>query len=696
MHQPDTTRKRAAALTAMVIWAALVLGLYYWVHKPLTPPLMRALGGALLDVVTAAVCVALAGGLGRRLLRPLDLSDWSIPERAAGAALVGLGALSLLIFAVGVVVLHALSMIALAVLVAVLTRADLAAWLRDLGAWAQNGLPRDGWTRFLAISVLVLLVAALILSTLPPSKWDVLTYHLAGPEGYADHGRFYAMPHNHFLGFPQLVDTLYAAEIAVTGRLTSGGPLHCLIGALALLLTGGYAARHAGRTAGWLAAALIITPVTIWLEMTFAYVDLMPMGLAMVGLAVAGSWNDTRSRNRYLVLLGAVAGFAMGTKYTALWLGAGLGLLVLWLGRTDGWRALVRYGLIYGITAALVTLPWLVRNAAWYDNPVYPFVFDAGEMDALRRDWYSQPESGLIYRPAEAWQIPIMPLAATVFGVEGSGTYSTDIGPLFVILLPLLALTWAQLAAAERAMIRQALVLAGVMTACWVASAAVGSYMNIQTRLVLYIFPPLAVVAALALESLRRLPDKPLNLGFVLRAMVGLVIVFALIDGARIVVTSGIHAYYSAEDDYQDAFMAHKLGWHYEAIIRQVNTLPPGSCVRLLWEPRSLYCDETRVSCRPDSLMDAWYYARRTVGGGDPAAIAAAWQADGDPDYLLVYEFGRRYERDHSDQYDPADWAAWDVFVADHLDEVWRGGNADDDIQYILYTWRRSPENPIQ
>jgi len=124
-----------------------------------------------------------------------------------------------------------------------------------------------------------------------------------------------------------------------------------------------------------------------------------------------------------------------------------------------------------------------------------------------------------------------------------------------------------------------------------------------------------------------------------------------------------------------------------DATMRQVNELPPGATVRFLWEPRALYCDGVRLRCIPDSLMDGWYYARRTAGQGDPADIAAQWQGDG-ADYLLVYEFGREFEREHAALYDSADWLAWGEFAGEFLDEVWRTGNPGDDVQYILYRWR--------
>ncbi|NDJ75122.1 MAG: hypothetical protein GYB65_02595 [Chloroflexi bacterium] len=726
-------RRYGLAVMSAVVWTALVLGLYYWVHKPITPALAGALGGAVVDVALAALLVIVAGGLGRRVLcaMPHLSVQWSAPERLAAEALIGLGLLSLAIMLVGAVVLRGWSMIALLGLLALFTRRDLGGWFAELGRWLRGArLPQQGWVRLLALAALLMLAAALIMALLPPTKWDVLTYHLAGPEQYVARGHFYAVPHNHFLGFPQLVDTLYAGLLAISGRLTAGAPLHWLIGALLLMLTGGYAARQADAdrqvsgAAGWIAVIALLAARTVWFELTFAYVDLMLMGLSMVGLLLIDGFavppdasdatpDDSEDHTppesipgwQTALALGLVLGFAGGTKYTAVWMGVAFGVLVLWVSRRDGLAAIFRRGAIIGVVAGILVLPWLARNAIWYDNPLFPFAFDGGGMDSIRQEWYSKPESGLIYG-SNAWQIPIMPVVATVLGLENAGTYAADPGPLFLVLVPLVPLAWGRFTRRERTVVGRALLLVGVMTLCWMVTAAFGSYINLQTRLVLYMFPPLAVVAGIALEGLRRLPEKPLNIGFVIRAMVALVVVFMLMDGTRDFIRSGIHEYFSAREDYRDGYLRYTLGWHY-AGIEEVNDLPRGSDVRFLWEPRTLYCDDDRVSCRPDSLLDSWYHARRTVGAGTPEEIAADWRAGAD--YFFVYEFGRKLERGDEDDdgtgftggndlYTTADWAAWDTFAETYLIEVWRGSSEDDDsgdddeddndVFFILYTWR--------
>lgn len=707
---PSSRRRYTAAVLGALIWTMLILGLYYWVHKPITPPLAGAVGGAILDMIVAALFALAAGGLGRRLLRRLDLSFLSVPERLAADGLIGLSALSLLIFAVGAILLDFFSMALLLVVVVALSWRDLAAWVRDFAGWLRGGLPQDRWQRFLALTTLLILLIALILALLPPSKWDALTYHLAGSLQYVQHGRFYAVPHNHFLGFPQLVDTLYAGQLSLTGRLTGSALLQWITGVLVLLAVGGYAARRSGAAAGWAAVSVLLVAATVWMEMTFAYADLLAMGLVIVALGFAERWNAIRreaapsagsfgSRLRpglgYLAGIGVCAGFGMGTKYTVIWMGLAFGLLILAAAWREDWRVSLACGLIYGGVALVVVSPWLIRNLVWYHNPVYPFAFTSAEMDSIRQAWYGQPRSGLIYGSG-AWQIPVLPVTATFLGVEGSGSYSADIGPLFLVLTPLVLLAWAYFSREERATMRWALGLSGLLTAFWIVSAAFGSYVNTTTRLVLYLFPPLAVVAGITLEALRHLPKKPFDMGFIMRALVALTLVFMEISAVRFFADSGVQLYFSGESGYQRSYLEHALDWYYVSM-EQVNDLPQGSTVRFLWEPRYLYCDNARLHCYTDSLMDAWYYARRSVGDGSPAAIAARWKSAG-IDYLLVAESGRKFECGphcgSTDQtnpgnslYSPTDWDAWTAFVQQDLQEVWRNGPPGD-VQYILYRWR--------
>jgi hypothetical protein len=81
----------------------------------------------------------------------------------------------------------------------------------------------------------------------------------------------------------------------------------------------------------------------------------------------------------------------------------------------------------------------------------------------------------------------------------------------------------------------------------------------------------------------------------------------------------------------REDFLARRLGWYYPAI-RYVNvSLPQGSTVLFLWEPRTYHCS---VDCRPDALLDSWLHAIHLYGR-DSKAIATAWRDDGVTHVLL-------------------------------------------------------------
>ncbi len=709
MNHRKSRLRQLASVTGLVLWATLILGLYYWVHKPLTPALADALAGAAIDIAVSLLFVLVSAGIGRRFLRTLGMVWGGQAEQLAAASITGLGLLSLALLIAGSVVLNRASVALVLLAGFVIGAGDVWTWASDCVRGLRGGIiPRERWGRFLVVTASVMMGMAFILALLPPTKWDVLTYHLAGPEQYVARGRFYAAEHNHFLGFPQLVEVLFASQLALTGRLAGGGLLHWFVGLFLLVSVWGTTARHRGATAGWLAVNILLTAFTVWLEMTMAYVDLMPMALAVLGVSSAGHWranqrpgprpdDDLPRQNapahpanphplQAAALLGVLAGLGLGTKYSVLWLVFALAGIIVLNRRAAGWKAAAAALAVFAGAALVVFSPWLIRNTLWYHNPVYPLVFEAAEMDSVRLDWYSQPRSGLIYG-ANAWQLPVLPVVATILGVEGAGTFGTDIGPLFLLLCPLVLFVWKILTPDEQHLMRQALVVSGIITLAWVISAAFGSYISLQTRLVLYLFGPLAIVAALTLVALRQLPRQLVDLGFVMQAMVALTIVFAVVSGLRYWAEYGIQQYFSGDADYREAFLRHALGWHYETM-RKLDSLPAQSTVRFLWEPRYLYCDDTRLVCRPDSLMDGWYHARRAVEDGSAEAIAYAWRDGEDINYLLVYEFGREFERDSARLYDTADWDAWELFVDGYLEEVWRTGNADDDIQYILYRWQ--------
>ena len=229
----------------------------------------------------------------------------------------------------------------------------------------------------LCVPIVVVLYAA----CLPPGLlwageargYDVLEYHLQVPREYFDAGRILFLPHNVYASFPQGVETLYLLLMYLAGGpLAAAIPaqlLHAALGGLTV------AALLLWTPRGWPRVLVaLVAGTTVWLAYlgSLAYVEL---GVLFFAAVAAGLLISEKPTLRTAFAAGICAGLAGGCKYTALVLVAGA-LGSAWLiGMRGGPKTrAVRLGL-YGVGAILAFSPWLIRNAAFTGNPVYPFAY---------------------------------------------------------------------------------------------------------------------------------------------------------------------------------------------------------------------------------------------------------------------------------------------------------------------------------
>ncbi|MBI5931891.1 MAG: glycosyltransferase family 39 protein [Chloroflexi bacterium] len=693
---PPAPRTSVRVIAGTLFWLLLALFLYYWVHKPVTPTFVRSFGGAIIDLLSVTLLVLVAAGLGRTLIRyiaPTYPNILSQPEQLAGEALFGLGILSILIFVVGLVWLHAISVLVLLGVIVFFTRQNVFGWGYHLYLWLDASRPHNRLDRWLLAFIIFSLALGLIMALAPPTKFDALTYHLVGPKLWVENGRFESLPGNHFFGFPQLVHTLFAAEMALTfGRLTGGAVVHWAFGSLSLMAIGGYGWRRFSPCVGILAVAILLAAPSIWLQFGWPYVDLPPIGFAMLMFIALEQWHEQHSDTRWLILASVFIGFAMSVKYPLICLGLSAGFYVLIHGKRTRW---LQNGAIMVGVASLVLAPWLLRNLLFYDNPIYPFGPHTGDWDSLTSQWYTNSDTALLHDlPGLYWTTPI---TSTVFGIDGAGGFAATIGPLFLFLIPLLLLSWKKLEPTWRKSIQgMTIIIAGVFI-FWMASAATSVY-GAQTRLWYAMFPMLVLIAAIGFDGLRYLPTKPLDLRFVIQALLILIFTFTAIDYVRGVrpkndriegTTLVSHFLDSHALDYlmgvmpKNEYLDENLGWHIEAM-RQVNKLPDGSRVLFLWETRSLYCDEPRIECVEDWILLRWWHDRRTLQM-DNGQLASAdtilneWRRRGIT-HILVWEAGRDFEFDDNARITDADKTEWEKVPA-QLEIVWQQKD-----EYSLYT----------
>jgi hypothetical protein len=231
-------------------------------------------------------------------------------------------------------------------------------------------------------ALLVVLCGTLLLAQLaralvmPPIAWDSLTYHLTIPAMWVQHGGYWQWSapdafgdYSRFPGNGELFGAFlllpFHGDLLVN---LFGLPFLLLAGAAVQALATELGASR--RTAG-LAAALWMFSPPAFAYVTTQYVDLPMAAETLGGWLFVVRFLRTRAVAD-AVLAGAAFGLAVGTKHLALVPAAIAGLLGVCL--LLRFRGRVARGIWLGmLAAAVVGVPWYLRNWIETGNPVYPF-----------------------------------------------------------------------------------------------------------------------------------------------------------------------------------------------------------------------------------------------------------------------------------------------------------------------------------
>lgn len=622
-----TSLLRKLGLLAFVM---LVVVLYFYGHNSLAQQtiwiqaVLRVFGVAR-DGVAVGLLLAIAGGIGRRLLLRVPLRRLSVIEALTIEAGFGLGIISSAVALLGLIGAYNLSLWLVLLLAGGAVRSHVRAWIHDLRH--NNGLadrPYTPWVRFSLIFSAGLLIAASLHAFAPPFAWDAMTYHLEGPHRYIETGRIAAQPDNHFLGFPQGVEGLYGLLMIGTFADTAPALLHLVYGLLAIACTTGLVARHTDAKAAALVPLLYLSSYSLWILLGYPYVDLAMMAYGAFMLSLLSAWHAEEYDTRLLVLAGALGGVAFGIKYTA----AAFLLAFGFFAGVRHPRHVLRNGLFSGGAALLFFIPWALKGWLLYDNPVYPYFFGGLNWEALRSATFSATGGGFLDEGALfIGQLPLLPFAATIFGTEAVSPYAFDIGPWLLTLPFLLLFTRGALHPDARRLADDALLLAIPLLLWWIALAAL-SGIGAQPRLLLIGAPVAVTLGALGFHGMTRWLRTGLDVGFIVQALLVLSLLFGLANPLRYTGQKDALGYLSGADSRAD-YLTNNLGITYTALAN----LPPDSTVLFLWEPKTYPCPDSTV-CLPDTLFDHW--TRPLHNGATPDEIFTSWQDRG-IDYLLVY-----------------------------------------------------------
>jgi hypothetical protein len=660
MSEPSGKNRAVFPFVLSLIWLMVVLAFYFMVHKPAEADQLKGVLGWLPGLLLAMLLTLVAAAFGHRLLaRTFDDASRSILALGLG---LGLFSLAGLLLGLSGFLRSEWAWLLLAI-AAIIGLHSLRPWWRDLQQLFAAVKPTTRFARLALWYCVFVLAIALLQSLAPPTAWDGLAYHLKGPDLYLNAGRITHAVDNPYLGFPQFGEMLFLfAQLLGVSNPTI---FHWLFAAATTLLIAAQAQKVWGPNAGWFAAAIFLSAETVVLEAGWPYVDLTLAFQILAAFVCLQLWQTDRAAAK-LIGAGLFAGLAIATKYLAAPVIIGFSLIVLLHSSRPKFRA----WLIFSLAAGLAAAPWFLKIWLTTGNPVYPFVFGGSYWDSIRAQAFGGLGHGL-----PLMQVLTAPWDATIWGVEGKVGYTATIGPLWLMLLPIVWLAWPRLVIDRRQLLIDALIISSVAYLSWLIGLA-SSTIFMQTRLVLLIFPLLAIVAAGSLTAAARWSLSSISLPRIITVLVSTV---WLATGLKIgldfsrsnvlpVLTGG-----QARADY----LTEQLGWYY-VTMQTLNDLGTDTQVLFLWEPRSLYC---HVDCQPDSLLDRWWHARQSIGSIDQ--IADRWQADG-VQYVLLYQQGYRAATDlNFSTATIEDQPALDQLISQRLDLVRDFGGV-----YQLFRWR--------
>lgn len=336
----------------------------------------------LIDGSLAALVGLAAIGAGGQILRALRMKDEPFRWRLLLSAGLGTGALALAVQLAGLAGwLHRPLWIGL---VGVLSAMGLFTIGRELrgraldtptGSSSERGF---GWLWLVVVPYLALAVAA---ATCPPgylwpaegNGYDVLEYHFAAPKEWWVAGRIEYLPHNLYANFPFNAEMLYLLAFVLHGSPLAGVETAQLLNlALALLAVAAawLAGREVSRGAGVLAGVVVASCPLVTCLCGVAYVEngLLAMTMLVVACLVRAGHIGADAQPRWALVGGLLAGLACGFKYTAIPLEVAPAAVAWTLFSRQRLRCLG----LFAVGAALTVSPWLIRNAAWTGNPIFP------------------------------------------------------------------------------------------------------------------------------------------------------------------------------------------------------------------------------------------------------------------------------------------------------------------------------------
>jgi len=662
-------RHKTPLLTLLsVLWIFTVYLLFYRTQKPFTLETFLAFADSLLNIALALFILLLSTALGQRLLRGLSFT--SPGEGLVFAAGMGLGILSLITLGLGLLgLLYPWLFYALSLGLALLLLPQILSLLKRATRLRLPSRP----PLFIGLYLVATLSLSLLLAFAPPISFDALLYHLVGPKLYIKEHRIWAVD-NFPLYFPSLMEMLFTWGMLLKGDIVAK-LIHYLYGLWAGAAIFLLAKRYLSSKVGWWSLALVWSMPMVWVLMGWAYTDLGLVLYELLAFFALLNWLDSKER-KWLLLSGALSGFAMGVKYTSFVAPFSLALIILYEGIKERQRAssLLRSLFLFALLALLVASPWYLRNLYLVGNPFYPFIFEGKGWDHFLSRWYEQLGTGL----GLSWRIIALPLTVTL-GTQDETFYDGRTGPLILALLPLLFLARLTPRDEKRTVVNYLLFLFLAQFVFW-NWGVMRSQSLFQARLLLPGLVFLCIALAQSIEE-SDFSWPQFSLARFVTAVVVLALSLNLVTQTMEFLANNPLLHLAGLQG-REKYLENNLGDHYRAMNHINENLPDSAQIQFLWEPRTYYCQR---EARPDAILGAFKHLAFLEG--EAGGIAEHWQKSGIThimfhrsglDFLMSNPEDRRFALSEGDR------RIWEELVRDHLYPLYQ----DERSSYILYQLR--------
>ncbi|GMR10985.1 MAG: hypothetical protein BMS9Abin28_1809 [Anaerolineae bacterium] len=548
----------------------------------------RAIVDAFFALGLAGLILYCGRGLGRFLLRRIHIVTADPLLALIFSLALGLGVL-----AYGVLALGLAGMLSPPTVFLWLAIAGWVAWRETVSQGREWG---DPWDPFRSLhpalkaglaAAIAIFGMSLVQALVPVWDYDGLMYHLQAPALFLRSGKLMLLPDLWQANGPLLTEMLYlvglAAESAVFSKV-----IHLSLAAILLLSTFAVARRHLGDRAGWLAGGILLGVPIFPVWGSLAYTDMAWALFEFLAVAAFLEWRRSPGR-KWIVVSGALAGFAMGSKYTGLTLFPIL-LLAFLVERSSGTSSTrLRNGVMFGGAALIVAAPWYLKNMLWAGNPVYPFLIGGPDWPAERVAMLMayMRSFGVGHSLVDTLLLPLR--LYTQRAAFGTFMSRIDIPNLLFLLAlgfpflrrdhPLRPLGWM-------ALLRFLLWAAGTQ----------------QTRFLLPLYPVLSLMAASVLDSWLARTGPARNWSRIIvpgivAGLVGVTLAYQVIylaDSRPIPVVLGRES--------KDSFLERSV-YDFPAMRYIRSSLNPTDRVYMAWDGQSYYCDDR---CLPDAEQSQW------------------------------------------------------------------------------------------